>query len=70
MKTITENIRPILAVLINVMAIAYFFTVTLMEKKPDPQIIIAIVAAWSMANSFYFGSSTGTTKKEDNNIKN
>lgn len=65
MKNISDNIRPIITLLINVAVIAYFFVITIQEKKPDQAIIIAMVGAWGLVNGYYFGSSTGQAKKDE-----
>ncbi|ASU34430.1 hypothetical protein MuYL_2543 [Mucilaginibacter xinganensis] len=33
--------------------------------KPDPQILIAFVSAISTSTGYYFGSSQGSSKKDD-----
>lgn len=65
MKLISDNIRAIIALLINVSVIAYFFVVTIQEKKPDQAIIIAMVGALGMVNGYYYGSTTGQSKKDE-----
>lgn len=65
MKTIAENIKPILALLIVMLGFAYFFVCFFSERKPDPQIIIAIVSLIGSTTAYYFGSSTGNQKKDE-----
>lgn len=65
MKFVSENIRALIALMINVSVVLYFFVVTINEKKPDQAIIIAMVGAWGLVNGYYFGSSTGQTKKDE-----
>jgi len=65
MKTLNDNIKPILAAFVNIMGFTYYFVCLFSHTKPDPQIIIAVVGTMSVVNSYYFGSSTGTSKKDD-----
>jgi len=65
MKILQDNIKPILATFVNIMGFAYFFVCLFSHAKPDPQIIIAIVGTMSVVNSYYFGASTGASKKDD-----
>jgi len=62
MKAISDNIKPILALLILAFAFIYFFTVLIIEGHANDQVIIAVVAMVSGATGYYFGSSTGTAK--------
>lgn len=43
----------------------YFFIVLLSDRNPDPQIIIALVAAQQIPLSYYFGNSQGSAKKDE-----
>lgn len=65
MKTISDNIKPILSVIIVVMGLAYFFMCSIRNLKPDPQILIAIVSMVSAVTGYHFGSSSGSTKKDE-----
>lgn len=65
MKTLSENIKPVLSILILVLGFAYFFICTFTELKADPQIIIAIVALMTNAVNYFFGSSTGQQKNAE-----
>lgn len=68
MKTSTflnDNIKPILALVIVILGFSYFFMCSIRDIKPDPQILIAFVAAISGATGYYFGSSQGSSKKDD-----
>jgi hypothetical protein len=65
MKTISDNIKPILALLIVVLSFTYFFAILIIDKKVDPQVSIAIVALSSAATGYYFGSTTGSSKKDE-----
>ena len=67
MKTtwLNDNIKPILALVIVILGFSYFFMCSLRNIKPDPQILIAMVASVSMATGYYFGSSQGSSKKDD-----
>jgi len=65
MKAISDNIKPILALTIVLLGFSYFFTCLLMQVKGDPQVTIAIVGVMGTAAGYYFGSSTGTAKKDE-----
>lgn len=67
MKTtwLNDNIKPILALVIVVLGFGYFYMCSIRDIKPDPQILIAMVAAVSGATGYYFGSSSGSSKKDD-----
>lgn len=68
MKTSTflnDNIKPLLALVIVILGFSYFFMCSIRDIKPDPQILIAMVASVSMATGYYFGSSQGSSKKDD-----
>jgi hypothetical protein len=61
---LNKNIKPILALVIVTLGFAYFFMCSLRDIKPDPQILIAMVASVSAATGYYFGSSSGSTAKD------
>jgi len=65
MKLLQDNIKPILAAFVNLMGFTYYFVCLFSHVKPDPQIIIAVVGTMSGVNSYYFGASTGTSKKDE-----
>lgn len=67
MKTtwLNDNIKPILALVIVILGFGYFYMCSIRDIKPDPQILIAMVAAVSGATGYYFGSSSGSSKKDD-----
>lgn len=60
-----ENIKPILALIVVICAYAYFFAILILTGKVDPQVIIAIVALGSSATGYYFGSTSGQSKKDE-----
>lgn len=62
---LNDNIKPILALMIVMLGFAYFFMCSIRDIKPDPQILIAVVAAMAGATGYYFGSSQGSSKKDD-----
>lgn len=62
---LNNNIKPILALLIVILGFSYFYMCSIRNIKPDPQILIAIVASVSGATGYYFGSSQGSSKKDD-----
>jgi hypothetical protein len=61
---LNDNIKPILALVIVILGFSYFFMCSIRNIKPDPQILIAFVAAISGATGYYFGSSQGSSKKD------
>lgn len=67
---LNDNIKPILALLIVALGFSYFFMCSLRDIKPDPQILIAMVASVSAATGYYFGSSQGSSKKDDALVSN
>lgn len=62
---LNDNIKPILALVIVILGFSYFYMCSLRDIKPDPQILIAFVAGISAATGYYFGSSSGSAKKDD-----
>lgn len=65
MKWITDHIKPILALVIVMLGFTYYFVNLFQHTKPNDQILIAIVSLTSSVVSYYFGASTGTSKKDD-----
>jgi hypothetical protein len=63
MKTITDNIKAILSILVVALGFAYFFMCSIRNLKPDPQILIAMVTSVSAVLGYHFGSSSS---KADN----
>jgi hypothetical protein len=66
MKTLSDNIKALLALVIALGSFGYLFMITILYKS-DPQVlsqsIIAIVGVLGTATGYYFGSSA--TKKQD-----
>lgn len=62
---LNNNIKPILAIIIVILGFGYFYMCSIRNIKPDPQILIAMVAAVAAATGYYFGSSQGSSKKDD-----
>ena len=62
---IKDNVKPILAFTIIVLGFAYFFLATFTGVNPNAQILIAIVGLMTGAAGYYFGSSSGTSKKDE-----
>lgn len=62
---LSANIKSILSVLVIVLTFSYFFVCFITSVKPDPQILIAVVAANGQVLSYWFGSSSGSSKKDD-----
>lgn len=61
---LNKNIKPIMALVIVTLGFSYFFMCSLRDIKPDPQILIAMVASVSAATGYYFGSSSGSAAKD------
>lgn len=62
---LNKNIKPALAAILVVLGYGYFFMCSIRDIKPDPQILIAVVAGVSATTGYYFGSSSGSSKKDD-----
>jgi hypothetical protein len=66
---LNDNIKSILAIVIVLAALAYFFLAAFCGFKCDEdiksQITIAVVSVLSTATGYYFGSSAGSAKKDD-----
>lgn len=62
---LSNNIKPLLALIVVLLGISYFFMCSLREIKPDPQILIAVVGSIGTCLGFYFGSSQGSSKKDE-----
>jgi len=61
MEKITNLIKPILAFTIVILSFTYFFLI----PKENPQILIAIVGMNSAIIGYYFGSTSGSAKKDE-----
>lgn len=70
MKTtwLSDNIKPLLAVIIIVLGLGYFYMCSIRDLKPDPQILIAFVSIISMCTGYYFGSSSKADKGDINPV--
>ena len=60
-----KNIKPLLGLIIILLSYIYFFAILLIESKGRPDVIIAIVAMTAGATGYYFGSSSGSGKKDE-----
>ena len=65
MNSLTTNIKAILSVMVIALVFAYFFYCSIAKVQPDPQILIAVVGASGTVLGFWFGSSSGSAKKDD-----
>jgi hypothetical protein len=68
MKLITDNIKPILALIIVLMTYTIFFVVLFRysgDNNAVSQVIIAVVGGFGVATGYYFGYSQGASKKDD-----
>lgn len=62
---LSDNIKPILGIILVVSVISYFFMCSIRNIKPDPQITIAMVATLTGVTGYFFGSSEGSAKKDN-----
>lgn len=65
MNSLTTNIKAILSVLVVIFVFTYFFYCAVDNVKPDPQILIAVVGASGTVLGYWFGSSSGSAKKDE-----
>ena len=68
MKTVFDNIKPILALIVVICTYAIFFMVLLKYKTDNnavSQVIIAVVGGFGVATGYYFGYSQGASKKDE-----
>jgi len=63
MEKLMQNFKPIVGFLIILMAFMYYFTILLIEKQANQQVLIAIVGVVGTVTGYYFGSSTTGNKK-------
>jgi len=61
MKFLSDNIKPVLGLIIISAGIVYFFICLDINREPNG----AMIGLVSMAAGYYFGSSTGTAKKDE-----
>jgi len=61
MKLLNDNIKPVLAFMIILSGIVYFFWCLHLTREPNG----AMIGLVSMAAGYYFGSSTGAAKKDE-----
>lgn len=67
MKTnwVSDNIKAILSLVVIAFGFAYFFYCGITSVKPDPSITIADVGFISSVLGYWFGSSSGSAKKDE-----
>lgn len=68
MKNLQDNIKPILALIIVIGGLLYFFMITYLFRNNInvlSQVIIAMVGTLATATGYYFGYSQGAAKKDD-----
>lgn len=61
MKLFSDNIKAILGFIIIVSGIAYLFVCLYLKQSPDGGMLGLI----GMATGYFFGSSTGSAKKDE-----
>lgn len=62
---LNKNIKPALALIVTLLGISYFYMCSIRDIKPDPQILIAIVGSLGTVLGYFFGSSQGSSKKDE-----
>lgn len=62
---LNKNIKPVLAIIVTVLGVSYFYMCSIRDIKPDPQILIAIVGSLGTVLGYFFGSSSSSAKKDD-----
>lgn len=62
---LSANIKSLLGILVVIFAFTYFFYCAVSSAKPDPQILIAVVGASGTVLGYFFGSSQGSSAKND-----
>lgn len=68
MKSLSDNIKPLLALILVVGCLSYLFMITFLFRGDSnvlSQALIAIVTALSTATGYYFGYSQGAARKDD-----
>jgi len=65
MKWLQDNIKPLLAIVIVLLGFTYYFVNQFSHTKPNDQVLIAIVGLTGNVVGYYFGASTGTSKKDE-----
>lgn len=65
MKTISDNIKSIIAIIVVISSFTYFFVVSFTGIKADNQVLIAIVGTLGIVTGYYFGTSQGSQKKDE-----
>lgn len=68
MKVISDNIKPLLALIVVVLGMAYFYMCSIREIKPDPQILIAIVGSVGTVLGYFFGASSSKNESKSPSI--
>lgn len=65
MKYISDHIKSILALVIVLSGLAYFFVDRFVDGSGNDQIVIAIVAMVSSVTGYYYGTTSGSSKKDE-----
>jgi|GEM_PF-2986744 len=69
MKTISDNIKPILALIVVAMTYTIFMVVLFRystDNNAVSQVIIAVVGGFGTATGYYFGYSSGRAVNDKN----
>lgn len=63
---LNANIKPILVILVTTLSFGYFFLIAFgFGKVNNDQVLIAVVGWGGLSLGYYFGSSSGSTRKDD-----
>lgn len=65
---INENIKSVLALITVIGGFSYFYMCSIRNIKADPQILIAFVSTISLVTGYFYGSSSGQAKKDENGL--
>lgn len=65
MKTICENIKPIMAILTLAFGFLFLIYIVAAGKETPEGILIAVVAILREPFAYYYGNSTGGAKKDE-----
>lgn len=65
MFDLNKNIKSILALLVTILGMSYFYMCSIRNIKPDPQILIAIVGSLGTCLGYFFGSASSSNKPTD-----
>lgn len=66
MKTLSENIKPVLAIMVVFFGFLYIYLITFLpNKSTDSQALVAVCTFLGIALNYYLGNTTGMAKKDE-----